>query len=247
MAMSVRCVHCCTVPDRNRTRDHVFPSSWYPDGTPSAVQRWTVPSCAACNGKFGKLEKELFAALAVCIDPTKAEAAGISRKALTSMGIGVGNLSAEEEVHRAAFKKKILSSMKPLDAPTDVPLLPNLGPHDGFSTEGQTQIEFSADTLLLVSEKVIRGCEYKLNNKKYIEEPYRLEVYFPHDDGIDDVSAAFAKVPAATLGPGFEVKRCSTRPEECYAVLYRVIIWGTVNIYASIGCDEDLRPVGEAI
>jgi len=219
----------------------VFPSSWYPDGTAVNVQRWTVPSCRKCNGKFGELEKELFAVLALCIDPTKAEAAGISKKALASMGIGAANLSTEEKAHRKAFQKRILGTMKPLDELTDVPFLPTLGPHRGFSATEQRSIEFSGETLKLVSEKVLRGCEYKLNNKRYVEEPYRLEVYFPREDGMDHVSAILAQVPATTLGPGFEVKRCATRPEECYAVLYRVTVWGTVRIYASIGREEDLQ------
>ena len=54
------------MPLTEATKDHVFPSSWYPDTTADDVQRWT-----ACNGHFGELEKKLLVFLAYCINPTK--------------------------------------------------------------------------------------------------------------------------------------------------------------------------------
>jgi AbiV family abortive infection protein len=84
---TVRSVHCLK-PLEKKTKDHVFPSSWYPETTPPNVQRWTVPSCAECNGKFGEMEKELFIRAAICVGPIKGEAAGLSQKAVESMGGG---------------------------------------------------------------------------------------------------------------------------------------------------------------
>jgi 5-methylcytosine-specific restriction endonuclease McrA len=73
---TVQCVHCLK-PLEKKTKDHVFPSSWYPETTPANIQRWTVPSCAECNGKFGEMEKELFIRAVICVGPVKGEAAGL--------------------------------------------------------------------------------------------------------------------------------------------------------------------------
>src|SRR5271155_3734122 len=98
--VGLRCVHCHEPLKKKRTKDHVFPRSWYPRTTPANVQRWTVPSCGSCNGKFGEMEKELFIRLVLCVGPVKAEASGLSRAALESLGVGVPGLSLTEKRHR---------------------------------------------------------------------------------------------------------------------------------------------------
>ena len=87
-----RCTHC-REPLTKSTKDHVFPSSWYPDTTPEDVQRWTAPSCESCNGHFDELEKDLLVFLACCIDPTKPAAQGLYERARRTMGIGVDGLA----------------------------------------------------------------------------------------------------------------------------------------------------------
>jgi hypothetical protein len=96
-----------------KTKDHVFPRSWYPDSTSPNVQRWTAPSCRACNGKFGEMEKELFVRLALCVDPRKIGAIGLSKRAVCSLGINATGISPEERRHREALKDKIFKEMKP--------------------------------------------------------------------------------------------------------------------------------------
>jgi len=188
------------------------------------------------------LEKELFIRLAICVDPTKAEASGISKKALRSLGIGVKNAACEESVHREALRKRIMAETQPLAQAGDLPLLPGVGPHPGFKVEEQRAIEIPYELMHSVCGKVLRGCEYKMGKKRYIEEPYRLEIYFAHDDDVKDVTATCESIPAFTLGPGFEVRRAQTPPNEPYAAFYRVMIWGTIKIYATVGTDEDLAP-----
>jgi len=60
------CIHCVR-PTEAPEKDHVFPDSWCPDTTPSTVQRWTAPSCAECNRKFGQMEQDLLVRLVGCI------------------------------------------------------------------------------------------------------------------------------------------------------------------------------------
>src|ERR1017187_7166227 len=100
-----RCVHCLQMFE-GTTKDHAFPASWYPDTTPEQVQRWTVPSCQACNNRLSKVERELLIRMGLCVDPTQWEARGISTKALRSLGVGVEEEMPEREAaHRRAKKQ----------------------------------------------------------------------------------------------------------------------------------------------
>jgi hypothetical protein len=175
----IRCVHCLTpLPNKEVSKDHVFPSSWYTDDTSPKVQRWTVPSCKKCNGRFGDLEKELFLRLAVCIDPDRAQAAGINRKLLRSFGIGPDISDREKEIRRK-LRDKILAESTPY---TGDETLPGLGQHQGFSPEAQSVMPIPADLLFAVLEKIFRGGEYILNKGRYIEPPHSIKIYHVHEE-----------------------------------------------------------------
>jgi hypothetical protein len=236
-----RCVHCGQAltkptPEHVPTEaalDHVFPRSWYPDTTPEEVQYWKVPCCRRCNGNLGKAEKELFSRLALCVDPRKAQAAGLSARVMRSMGIGTEGLSPKELEHRRAHKLKIIRSTKPYEPGTET--FPGMGPHPGFPEREQLEVGIPADLLYAVTKKMVRGCEYALANR-IVEEPYDVAVYFVDETKIADQVARVFEGPSAkttTLGPGFSVTRAAAN-DEPNAVMYKIIVWGTLVIYASI-------------
>jgi len=232
-----RCVHCGEGL-AEETRDHVFPASWYPLTTPSEVERWTVPSCRKCNCTLGKKEKELFIRLAMCVDPRKAEAAGLSAKAMRSMGIGAEGLSVKERWHRRALKLKVMASMWRYEPGT--PTFPGFGLHRGFPTDEQIAINIPSNLLQEVAKKIVRGCEYRLASR-VIEEPYVVKVYFVHSENVPElVVRAFQTAGAQTtqLGPGFRVTRV-TAHDEPNSAIYKIIIWKTLVIYASILPDRE--------
>jgi hypothetical protein len=227
-----RCVHCGQAL-AEKTKDHVFPKSWYPETTPGEVQRWTVPSCGPCNNKLGNTERELFIRLALCVDPRKAEALGLSAKAMRSMGIGAEGLSPEEAAARRALKLKIIASTEPYKAGTET--FPGMGPHPGFPEEKQLQIGIPERMLRGVAEKVVRGCEYVLGNR-IIEKPYDLGIYFVHAHQVPDLVLRTFEGPSAKtthLGPGFRVTRAAAH-DEPNTVVYKIVVWGTIVFYASV-------------
>lgn len=176
-----RCVHCLN-PAGN-TRDHVFPGSWYPDSTPEAVQRTIAPSCRPCNERSGKLENYILGRLGLCMDPTKAEVAGIAAKALRAVGIGVeGELSAKENAIRAKLKARLMQETMPYSKVAGKPgILPGFGPRNEFSRESQIAVSVNADALKDVCRKIVRGLEHYVAGR-YIEPPYILEVFFIDDE-----------------------------------------------------------------
>lgn len=225
------CVHCLN-PAGN-TRDHVFSASWYPESTPEDVQRPIAPSCTPCNGKFGKLENDLLGRLALCIDPTKAESAGIAAKALRAVGIGVeGELSSKEKAIRSKLKTRLIREMIPDSQVAGKPgILPGFGPHNEFSREPLIAISVNAEALKDVCRKIIRGLEHHVADR-YIECPYVLDVFFVDDEASGKLASVFGP-SSLHLGPGFHVQRASTHDDPGH-VLYRIRIWDTLLVHGSI-------------
>lgn len=187
------------------------------------------------------MEKEVFNRLALCVDPRKAEAAGLSAKAMRAMGIGAEGLSEEEASFRRAQKLKIIEATKPYKVGTET--LPGLGLHPGFDEDKQMQINIPADQLNGIAEKIVRGCEFVLA-KRIIEEPYRVGIYFVHEHSVPNhVARVFADPNAhnAELGPGFHVTRAAAH-DEPGTVVYRIVVWRTLTIYASVLPTEPSEP-----
>jgi hypothetical protein len=177
------------------------------------------------------MEKELFIRAAICVGPIRAEAAGLSKKAVESLGVGVSGLGAKEKAHRQALKAKILKEMRPYKPGTET--FPGLGPHSGFPENQQFEIPISETVIKEVAAKIVRGCEYVLGGERLIEEPYELSIYFAHEHKIQDVLRIFNRFGSVQLGPGFAVRRAAAH-DDPKSVLYKIDIWGTWTIYASI-------------
>jgi hypothetical protein len=234
-----RCIHCGQ-PLVEETDDHVFPASWYPDSTPQSVQRWKAPSCRVCNGTSGKKEQELFIRLALCVDPRKIEALGISAKLARTFGIGEG-ISPADKQKRTAFMDRILSEAKPISEENQAHIIPGLGPHPGFPIESQREIGIPAQLVYDVAKKIVRGCEFWLLDGRIIDPPYKLDVYMVHPEEIPGIVRMFDSINAVTLGPGFRVRRAAVR-EDPLSAMYQVEIWGTWTLYFTVLPPEDASP-----
>ncbi len=235
-----RCVHC-REGLVDKTKDHVFPGSWYPDSTGPEVQRWTVPSCRRCNEEFGEKEKELFVRLALCIDPRKHAAAGISTQASRSFGAGVIGLDPKEKHIREALRDKIFREIKPYTKSVEGHVLPGLGLHPGFPAEQQMQVSIPADLLYAVAKKIVRGCEYWLANGRIIDPPYEIEALFVRDVP-EDIRRAFGPFGPVSLGPGFRIRRAGV-VDDLGVAMYEIVIWDTITIFYAILPPETAMPV----
>jgi len=59
------------------------------------------------------MEEILLGTLALCVDPQKQAASGVSKRAIRAYGIGVTHLSDEERRIRQALKEELLRKAKP--------------------------------------------------------------------------------------------------------------------------------------
>ncbi len=80
---------------------------------------------------------------------------------------------------------------------------------------------------------------------RIVEHPYELEIFFVHKSDIEGHTArVFESRSAKTthLGPGFVVTRSEAHDEPGMA-MYRIVVWGTIIIYASIiRFDDPVNP-----
>ncbi len=171
--------------------------------------------------------------LGLCIDPTKAEAAGIAARALRAVGIGVeGELSAREKAIRAKLKTRLIREMMPYAEVAGRPgILPGFGPRDEFPRESQVAISVNAEALKEVCRKVVRGLEHYVADR-YVEPPYVLDVFFIDDDAAERLASGFGP-PTVHLGPGFHVQRAAANDDPGH-VLYRIKIWDTLLVHGSV-------------
>jgi len=224
----VRCVHCLKY-SREITRDHIFPKSWYPDNTPSDLERWTAPACLDCNQKLGELEEDIFIRMAMCVDRKEIASSGISTKAMRALGIIRVNLSEKERGARNAKLKEMLKDLQPV--PPNIKPLPGFGWPAGHARNDLPGIKIPVH-LDNVLEKIVRGLEHKLGNGRYVTSGYKLNTYIVKENSAQDVDQLINRGFIITHGPGFKIARNkSTDPK---TVLYRVEIWNKLVMHASI-------------
>ena len=171
--------------------------------------------------------------LGLCIDPRKAESAGIPAKALRAVGIGVeSDLSPKEKAIRAKLKSKLMQETMPYTQVAGRPgILPGFGPHHDFPLESQIAVAVNAEALKDVCRKIVRGLERHVADR-YVEPPYVLDVFFIDDDAAEKLASGFGP-PTLYLGPGFRVQRAAAQDDPGH-VLYRIRVWDTLLVHGSV-------------
>src|SRR3989338_1624777 len=64
MRESNQCTICLqnfndSIKDDTKTKEHVFPKSWYLKSTPNGLEKWKIPSCRKCNNEYSLYEQNL--------------------------------------------------------------------------------------------------------------------------------------------------------------------------------------------
>lgn len=231
--MRDRCVHCLRTTE-DITYDHGFPNSWYPDSTPSTVQRWTAPSCRKCNHELGRLEKDMLIRMVLCIDPRKEAVSGLAAKVLRSLGLHVKNLSEDEKAYRDRLGSRLRAELLPNAEIAAETVIPGLGPHEN----SPWMVPFPWASLSIITEKIVRVCEHKIKGR-FVESPYGVRTSVDSAAGVlPEPLRPFATV--ARFGPGFKVTRLSAI-EDPLIVRYWISIWDALHLRAYIDLEESLR------
>ena len=161
-----RCVHCLN-EGVELNSDHVFPKSWYPDSTPADLEKWQIPSCVACNDRYGKLERNLIGRLGLTLDGNNPASAGLAEKALRAINPDAAK-SEGDAAARDARAKKILREMYKGDELKGKNVVPGLGERWDRPLEEQLGIGIPEQSLPAMTEKIVRGITFR-EDQAFIE------------------------------------------------------------------------------
>lgn len=186
-----KCVHCLEIPDEI-TEDHVIPKSWYSTHSKNSFKP-RAPACLRCNNDLGKKEKLISHVMWMCMPENHPLRAELAQKVYRACGMGMDGkplpgLNEKERKIRLMYARQILESTVPITEIDKKTMLPGFGFHANYPENIQRAAIIDNQTLISVASKVVRGLEYiQKKQNRYIEKPYRLEVYFPnnpHDVGL---------------------------------------------------------------
>lgn len=228
-----RCVHCLKTFDEKLTRDHIFPDGYNSNPSSNDVELWTAPACNNCNKELGKVEEDLRNRLALSLSPnldSGSPTSNISQRALRSFNPGVATSERDRRI-REARAKKVLQDVFRLDGSTKG-IFPNFGYHSGWKPEEQYGILIPADEPEKMGKKIIRGIEYKLENR-FVDPSFKLQVYFCYEDTVRNVSDLIQRSGQRyVINSDFEFYRSA--PLDKRYCLYKILIWDKLIIYGSL-------------
>ena len=223
-----KCVHCLTDPVE-RTWDHVFPRSWYPDSTPSNLEKWQAPACSDCNSRLGKVEEEFRLRAALCLEPTSPESRSIVESARRSIDPSLAKNDADR-IHRENKRRSIVNEILVGSAIPDEGVYPGLGERWDRPKEDQVALLFPAEKFKTVSEKIVRGFFYA-HSKKFIEDPYKIQFFAINE--IQEINATFKRFgEEITRGPGLKLKYAIA--EDGISGIYEIELWGQFKLHCSV-------------
>lgn len=233
----VRCIHCLSIPDQI-TEDHVIPESWYSLEKSRAVRKPTAPACQRCNNDLGRLEKELSHLMWMCMPSSNPLTAELRIKALRAFGVGpngkpLAGLDKREQGIRLAYLRRVMSETVSWTEINERKVMPGFGFHEGYGRNSQRGTLLNKEKLGQVAEKIVRGVEYiQKGSKRYIEEPYKLDVYFPRDTQSPEFEEIRRKCPVFYDGTN-KIQR-GAAPERPLEPIYIIRIWDQWEIWGVI-------------
>lgn len=217
------CVHCLKeAPERNW--DHVFPKSWYPDTTAADMEKWQIPSCVACNDRYGKLERDLIGRLGLALDANNPASAGLAEKALRAINPEAAK-SEGDAAARDARAKKILRETYKGEELKGKNVLPGLGERWDRPIEEQLGISIPAESLPAMTEKVVRGITFR-EDGDLIEPDQKIEFFLVKDEDVQEVKEMLDRAGKEfKREPGLVVRRARSAAGD----LYEITFWDQVK------------------
>lgn len=225
-----RCIHCLQEVE-TRNWDHVLPSSWYPDSTPTNMEKWKVPSCAKCNAEYGRLEKELLITIGLCLDATDPDISSVIGKVLRSLD---PNSATKRKDRRARERDldKVKSRLMKFQEVSEESVYPGFGPR--AETDEHAALAISKEGIEKMAEKIVRGIVFK-ESGQFIGDDYKVESYVLRDEDAEPIVSMIAHYGGEiNRGTGLSVVR-AVLPEDPQAGIYAITIWKQLKIYVFAG------------
>ncbi len=218
------------------TIEHVFPESWYPDGTAPSTML-TVPACGPCNAAYDKIEKRMFAPLALSL-PDDPRVATIVARAMRSADPSVAKSPRDAE-HRQKRGDSIMRRSRIVGP--DVPI-----PQAMWTPAGRREAEFITDTgeaivgsvtldhgwenLEALAIKLFRGCYFAVSGR-VLGDAHPVWAKGFHDDP-GSLIASWQRVRGAVTAGAFPFQYVIAEDEQGSAGGF-FILWNFAVVFAS--------------
>ncbi len=223
-----QCVHCLK-EEAERNWDHVFPKSWYPDTTEADLEKWQIPSCVACNDRYGKLERDLIGRLGLALDAGNPASAGLADKALRAINPDAAKNEGDAAA-RDARAKKILGEMYKGEELKGKNVVPGLHERWDRSLEEQLGISIPEESLPAMTEKIVRGITFR-EDGAFIEPDQEIKSFLVKDEDVKDVKEMLDRASTEfKREPGLVVRRARSSGGD----LYEITLWNQLKMYATV-------------
>lgn len=223
-----RCVHCLK-DGMDLNSDHVFPRSWYPNSTPADLEKWQIPSCIACNDRYGKLECDLIGRLGLVLDASNPASAGLAEKALRAIDPDAAKSEGDASA-RDARAKKILRELYKGEELKGKEVVPGLGERWDRPLEEQLGISIPEHSLPAMTEKIVRGITFREDNA-FIEADQKIKSFLVKDEDVQDVKAMLDRAGQEfKREPGLVIRRARSGAGD----LYEITFWNQFKLYATV-------------
>ncbi|WP_456749328.1 hypothetical protein [Bradyrhizobium sp. USDA 4341] len=217
--------------------DHVFPQSWYPDSTPADLEKWQIPSCIACNDRYGRLERDLIGRLGLTLDASNPASAGLAEKALRAINPDAAK-SEGDAAARDARAKKILREMYKGEELKGKNVIPGLGERWDRPLEEQLGISIPEKSLPAMTEKIVRGITFR-EDHAFIESCQKIESFMVKDEDVKEIRAILDRAGQEfKREPGLVVRRARSTGGD----LYEITFWNQFKLYATVSDPRIFSP-----
>lgn len=212
-----------------RNWDHVFPQSWYPDTTAADMEKWQIPSCVACNDRYGKLERDLIGRLGLALDADNTASAGLADKALRAINPEAAKNEGDAAA-RHARAKKILREMYKGEELKGRNVVPALGERWDRPLEEQLGISIPEESLPAMTEKIVRGITFR-EDGAFIEPDQKIQFFLVKDEDVKDVKKMLDRAGKEfKREPGLVIRRARSEGGD----LYEITFWNQFKTYATV-------------
>jgi len=224
------CTYCLKTFEK-LTWDHIPPKSWYPQSTPSTVEKWKVPCCNVCNNEYSKLDDKLLRLLAICLNPNDLSSSGIPEKVIASIDPNKSKNERDRRI-REKNRNKLIESLIISENIPEEGLLPNFGSqimHNGK----YKLVKIPDDHLFTFSKRLVRGVTFTINNN-LIYDNYLIEISYKELlNAIDFIYLVTKHGKQYSLGTGINITYANFS-DDPLSSLIRIRIWNKWDIYSMV-------------
>ncbi len=225
------CVHCLKYSE-NLTWDHVFPVSWYPESNVSTAEKWKVPSCRHCNGRLGKIEREMLIKLGLCIDVEDHNAKGIAEKALRALDPREAK-KPKDALARKRTLDRIVAEMEVIDPSNKIDVYPGFGAERFPNEPLLTALTIDWGSTAALGEKIVRGLIYLGDNGRMIDNNYEIHMRAVEESVAIGALQKIERWFEYAHEPGIVVHR-AIHPVDDVTSIFRIEIWKQLRIYGLV-------------